>query len=171
MSEGLVLHDKTGAIVDANPAAESMLNCSLAEMRAQEPRAEEWKTIYEDGSQYPTELYPSNEVLRTGGPVRDVVMGIERGQVQRWLKVNAEPLFEQDQLSGVLVTVDDISAEVHFRRELKQRALVMSNLADMAARFYSTATGYSYYAVCCRLSAELWMWMLFICTRIRCNKS
>lgn len=135
MSEGLVLHDKTGAIVDANPAAESMLNCSLAEMRAQEPRAEEWKTIYEDGSQYPTELYPSNEVLRTGGPVRDVVMGIERGQVQRWLKVNAEPLFEQEQLSGVLVTVDDISAEVHFRRELKQRALVMSNLADMAARF------------------------------------
>ena len=135
MSEGLVLHDKTGAIVDANPAAERILNCSLAEMRAQLPRAEAWKTIYEDGSQYPTELYPSNEVLRTGAPVRDVVMGIERGQIQRWLKVNAEPLFEQEQLSGALVTVDDISAEVHFRRELKQRALVMSNLADMAARF------------------------------------
>lgn len=135
MSEGLVLHDKTGAIVDANPSAERMLNCSLAEMQGRIPRAEEWHTIYEDGSQFPAELYPSNEVLRTAAPVRDVVMGIERGHTQRWLKVNAEPLFEQEQLSGVLVTVDDISAEVDFRRELKQRALVMSNLADMAARF------------------------------------
>ena len=68
-------------------------------------------------------------------PIRDVVMGIEHGQVQRWLKLNTEPLFEQEQLSGVLVTIDDISAQVEYRRELKQRALVMSNLADMAARF------------------------------------
>ena len=135
MSEGLVLHDKTGAIVDANPAAEHMLNSSLAEMQGNIPQSEHWKTIYEDGSEFPAELYPSNEVLRTAKPVRDVVMGIERSNVQRWLKVNAEPLFEQEQLSGALVTIDDISAEVAFRRELKQRALVMSNLADMAARF------------------------------------
>ncbi len=135
MSEGLVLHDKTGAIVDANPAAELILNTSLAEMRGQVPQVEVWRTMYEDGSSYPAELYPSNEVLRTSAPVRDVVMGIERGQLQRWLKVNAEPLFEQEQLSGVLVTVDDISAEVTYRRELRQRALVMSNLADLAARF------------------------------------
>jgi diguanylate cyclase (GGDEF)-like protein/PAS domain S-box-containing protein len=135
MSEGLILHDNTGAIVDANPAAEQMLNTSLAEMQGKIPQAEHWNTIYEDGSEFPAELYPSNEVLRTGLPVRDVVMGIEKSKVQRWLKVNAEPLFEQEQLSGALVTVDDISAEVAFRRELKQRALVMSNLADMAARF------------------------------------
>ncbi len=135
MSEGLVLHDKTGAIVDANKAAELMLNRSLAEMQGTIPQSEHWKTIYEDGSEFPSELYPSNEVLRTGKAVRDVVMGIDRDKQQRWLKVNAEPLFEQEQLSGVLVTIDDISAEVAFRRELKQRALVMSNLADMAARF------------------------------------
>jgi len=137
MSEGLVLHDRTGAIVDANPAAERILNHSLQEMRGLVPKVEDWKTIYEDGSEYPAELYPSNQVLRADvpQPIRDVVMGIERGQVQRWLKLNTEPLFEQEQLSGVLVTIDDISAEVEFRRELKQRALVMSNLADMAARF------------------------------------
>ncbi|WP_233081730.1 bifunctional diguanylate cyclase/phosphodiesterase [Rheinheimera soli] len=135
MSEGLVLHDKTGAIIDANPSAEVMLHCSLNEMRGLVPRVEDWKTIYEDGSEFPAELYPSNEVLRTSLPVRDVVMGIERGRVQRWLKLNAEPLYEQGQLSGALVTIDDISSEVAFRRELKQRALVMSNLADMAARF------------------------------------
>lgn len=135
MSEGLVLHDNTGAIVDANPAAEHILSCTLAEMRGLVPRVEDWKTIYEDGSEFPSPLYPSNEVLRTRQPIRDVVMGIERGDVQRWLKVNAEPLFEQEQLSGALVTVDDITSEVQFRRELKQRALVMSNLADMAARF------------------------------------
>lgn len=135
MSEGLVLHDKTGAIVNANKAAELMLNSSLAEMQGTIPQSEYWKTVYEDGSEFPTELYPSNEVLRTGKAVRDVVMGIERDAKRRWLNVNAEPLFEQEQLSGVLVTIDDISAEMTFRRELKQRALVMSNLADMAARF------------------------------------
>jgi len=135
MSEGLVLHNRQGHIIDANHAAERMLNCSLAEMRGEAVIEEYWQTIYEDGSEYPAELYPSNEVLRTGQPVRDVVMGIERGGVQRWLKVNAEPLFELEQLSGALVTVDDITPEVQFRRELKQRALVMSNLADMAARF------------------------------------
>ncbi|HJS15457.1 MAG TPA: EAL domain-containing protein [Rheinheimera sp.] len=137
MSEGLVLHDRTGAIVDANHAAEKILNRSLQEMRGLVPTVEDWKTIYEDGSQYPAELYPSNQVLRAEvpQPIRDVVMGIEHGQVQRWLKLNTEPLFEQEQLSGVLVTIDDISAQVEYRRELKQRALVMSNLADMAARF------------------------------------
>jgi diguanylate cyclase (GGDEF)-like protein/PAS domain S-box-containing protein len=135
MSEGLVLHDKTGAIVDANQAAEQMLNSSLDEMKGNIPHAEHWRTIFEDGSEFPAELYPSNEVLRTAKPVQDVVMGIERGNVQRWLKVNAQPLFEQEQLCGALVTIDDISAEVEFRRQLKQRALVMSNLADMAARF------------------------------------
>lgn len=137
MSEGLILHDLSGAIVDANPAAERILHRSLEEMRGQIPTVEDWKTIYEDGSQYPAELYPSNLVLsaEVPAPVRDVVMGIERGEMQHWLKLNTEPLFEREQLSGVLVTIDDISAEVNFRRELKQRALVMSNLADMAARF------------------------------------
>ncbi|MBU0911661.1 MAG: EAL domain-containing protein [Gammaproteobacteria bacterium] len=137
MSEGLILHDRTGAIVDANAAAERILHRSLDEMRGLIPTVEDWKTIYEDGSQYPAELYPSNQVLRAEVPVsiRDVVIGIERGGVQRWLKLNTEPLFEREQLSGVLVTIDDISAQVEFRRELKQRALVMSNLADMAARF------------------------------------
>ncbi|RVT42811.1 EAL domain-containing protein [Rheinheimera sediminis] len=135
MSEGLVLHDATGAIVDANPSAELMLHSSLDEMRGLIPQVEDWHTIYEDGSEFPAELYPSNEVLRTSMAVRDVVMGIERDGVQRWLNLNAEPLFEQDQLSGALVTIDDISSEVAIRRELKQRALVMSNLADMVARF------------------------------------
>jgi diguanylate cyclase (GGDEF)-like protein/PAS domain S-box-containing protein len=135
MSEGLVLHDKNGAIIDANPSAEQMLNCSLPQMQGSVPSTEYWKTIYEDGSEFPAELYPSNEALRTAQPVKDVVMGIERAGMQRWLKLNAQPLFEQDQVSGALVTIDDISAEVRFRRELKQRALVMSNLADMAARF------------------------------------
>lgn len=79
MSEGVVVHDPSGAILQANPAAERILGISLAQMRGTTPLDPDWTLFLPDGKRATPDDIPSEITRRTGRPCRNVVLGVRRG--------------------------------------------------------------------------------------------
>jgi PAS domain S-box-containing protein len=90
VTNGLVMVDADGAILERNAAAARMLSHSL-------PIAGDrlWLGMREDGSQFDAASHPVRLAIVTGMPVRDVVMGLAQpdGAVC-WMSVNAEPMLD-----------------------------------------------------------------------------
>ncbi|MBL8603533.1 MAG: response regulator [Myxococcales bacterium] len=114
MSEGMVLHDASGAIVDANRAAEVILGLDRTTLIGRRPADPRWRAVHEDGSPFMAETHPAAEVLRTRKPVSGVVMGVHRpDDTLRWISITALPIAPRDVGSGlaVLSTFRDITTE------------------------------------------------------------
>jgi len=113
MTQGVVYQDAEGKIVSANPAAERILGFSLDQMRGKTMTDPCWKAVDEGGSDFPSEMHPSIAALRTGKPVRDVVIGIYNSneKKRRWISVDAVPLFKpgQEKPYQVYTTFSDIT--------------------------------------------------------------
>ena len=93
MAQGLLLQDEKGVVVQCNPAAGSILEMSAADLVGGPFPDPAWGCIREDGTPAPPEEHPALVSLRTGQPVRQVVLGIPRrgsGEAEpaiRWLRL------------------------------------------------------------------------------------
>jgi PAS domain S-box-containing protein len=76
MAEALLVQDRSAALVDANQAAADLLGRSVEQLRGQSLDALERVFLREDGTPLPAEEFPARLVLRTGRPVRNLVLGI-----------------------------------------------------------------------------------------------
>ncbi len=130
MAEGLIVYDRTGQIVECNPAACAILGLAPEQLRGRSLRDPDWEHLGADGTPFPREEHPALVSLRTGEPVRNVILGVQSPEV-RWLLVNAMPLTEGRNLqpARVVTTVTDITAhrqalEVLKASEEKYRGLV-----------------------------------------------
>jgi len=121
MSEGLVIHNKNGTIVDHNQAAEKVLGLTGEQLTGRDSFHPDWKTIHADGTLCPGEEHPSSKSLATGKVVNKKVIGVNRSSGEiRWLHVNSRPLFdENDSISGALATFQDITEEFVATRKLE----------------------------------------------------
>lgn len=124
MTLGVVFQDATGRIVSANPAAERILGFSFEEMQGRTSSAAQWRAVHEDGSAFPGETHPAMVALRTGHPVRGVVMGVDHGHSgQRvWIRIDAVPCFEPGRSTPHLVytTFEDVTAHKAAEEELRE---------------------------------------------------
>ncbi|MFZ5587392.1 MAG: PAS domain S-box protein [Thermodesulfobacteriota bacterium] len=113
MAQGGVYQDREGAIIDANPAAEVILGLTLDQMRGRTSLDPRWRSIREDGSEYPGYEHPSMLALMSGETVKDRVMGVynPRDNATRWIKVTAVPQYDQDGQAParVFTTFEDIT--------------------------------------------------------------
>lgn len=140
LSEGVVVIEKSGSILDANPRAERILGFDRRELATMTPSSPEWNAIHEDGSPFPVEKHPSMNTLRTGVAERDVVMGIQTTGERVWLSINSQPLIRQGEEKpfATVVSFSDITS----RKELAERerqtreelmhALRINTLGEMA---------------------------------------
>lgn len=96
LTQGVLVHDAAGRIVDANPAAERITGLSRTEMR-QAPPVDRDGAIDEYGNPLPREKRPSLIALATGRPVDAYVMGIvnHKSGERRWVNVHAIPIFRE----------------------------------------------------------------------------
>ncbi|MBT9493090.1 MAG: diguanylate cyclase [Paucibacter sp.] len=123
MPQGVVYHALSGRITAANPAACALLRLSHEQLLGKSPIDPAWHLIREDGSDFPPAQNPALEALRTGQPVRQVVMGLclTEGSLV-WLQVTATPLFKQGVLSEVYASFEDITELIRTRQELHRQA-------------------------------------------------
>jgi PAS domain S-box-containing protein len=95
MSDGVVVRAADGSIIASNAAASRLLGLDMHPLNGGTSADRRWDAVHEDGSLFPAEEHPASVTLRTGQPVRDVVMGIHRpdGDLS-WVSASSEPLRE-----------------------------------------------------------------------------
>ena len=143
--QGVVYHDKSLRITSANPTAQRILGLTLEQLQGRQSIDPRWKSIREDGSDFPGTEHPAMIAARTLKPVNDVVMGVavpDRGFA--WLRVNAIPLLENGELQEVYATFEDITAQVLLTHELRAKATTdeLTRLANRRTLFERLAIEY-----------------------------
>ncbi len=99
MAQGVVYQDTNGKIISANPAAEKILGMTFDQMQGRKSIDPCFKSIHEDGTNFPGEDHPAMEALYTGKKVNDVLMGVynPKEDANRWIKINAVPQFRKSE--------------------------------------------------------------------------
>lgn len=129
LSEGLVLHDPTGKIMFANRAAERVLGLTRAQMEGRDSLDSCWKSIHEDGTDYPGETHPAAITLKTGEAVEGAIMGVHKpdGSLS-WIRINSRPVHSDgNHLLGVVATFLDITTQKENEREIEKLVFLAQN--------------------------------------------
>lgn len=130
LAEGVILMDRDGAVLDANPSAERVLGRSLEGMRGIRGQDIQPNTIYPDGHTWPGDLRPAILSLSTGDAFRDVVMGVHKPDGSlNWLSINTNPI--QDPATGELTGVVASFTDVGERVQNERRKTIISDLLHL----------------------------------------
>src|SRR5207253_1527057 len=115
MTEGALLVAADGNFLVTNPSADRILGITHDEAAGTSSVDPKWRTIREDGSEFPVEDYPVSIALRDGVASTNVVMGFEKRSDESagWIRINATPLFRGGHSApyAATVTFTDITAE------------------------------------------------------------
>ncbi|OQW88589.1 MAG: hypothetical protein BWK72_06255 [Rhodoferax ferrireducens] len=120
---GVLYQNLDGIITSANPAAQRMLGLTMDQLQGRTSTDPRWRAIREDGSDFPGEQHPISVAIKTGQPVRNVMMGIavpERDYV--WLLVSAMPLFRDGKLEQAYVVFEDVTDRHQMEQQVRQLA-------------------------------------------------
>jgi len=123
---GVIVHTPDSRIASCNPEALQILELSPEQLLGKAASDPDWHFVREDGSPMPNDEFPASQVIATGQILRNLILGIDRGQGEdfKWLLVNAYPEFDSGGLlRQVVVTFTDISnikcADERIRRHLE----------------------------------------------------
>ncbi|MBM4782713.1 MAG: response regulator [Archangiaceae bacterium] len=133
MHDGMVMHDRTGAIVWNNPSAWRILGLTEDQLKGRTSFDPRWRSVHPDGTPFVGNEHPAMVVLATNRPVRGVVMGVGVGDELRWIRINGEPLFRPGETVcwAAVASFTDIT-ELRRREEDLSRAVVVAEQASRA---------------------------------------
>ena len=148
MAQGVAYQDREGRIVAANPAAERILGLGQDQLRGRASADPRWRTIHEDGSDFPGDAHPAMKALATGQAVGGTLIGVFNPEVKgyRWLVVHAFPQFGpgEDRPNQVCTTFEDITelrgAETGLR-QVKERLGLALQGGDLGLYEVDLVTG------------------------------
>jgi PAS domain S-box-containing protein len=108
---GVVIHSPDTSVIFSNSNACDLLGLTLEQMLGKTAIDPTWHFLREDGKDMPFEEYPVNQVLRTGLPLKNYIVGIyHNSQTQVWVIINAFPEFDTNQqIQQIVITFIDIS--------------------------------------------------------------
>lgn len=124
MTQGVVYQNADGYVTRVNDAAVRMLGVDLDQFQGRTSMDSRWKTIHEDGSDFPGNEHPAMIALQTGKVVKDVIIGVYNPIVEDhiWINVTAVPLFRNtdEKPYQVYATLEDITEKRKVGLELKE---------------------------------------------------
>lgn len=122
-TDGLVLRDRNGRVLECNAAALRILGLSAAQIGDEEPLPPGWRTIREDGSEVPLTDHPTPMALRSGQSVPAMVIGLVRPDHElSWISSTVIPLLGADgRVSLVVTSYADITARMLAEQRLDRR--------------------------------------------------
>ncbi len=113
MPQGVLFQDREERIIEANQAAQRIIGIPVGQMQGRAFVHPRWKTIREDGSDFPVEAQPAMVAIKTGQAAQGIIMGIDfpHKTATTWLRVNSIPLFKPGEATPyqVYTTFDDIT--------------------------------------------------------------
>ncbi|MBK7071782.1 MAG: response regulator [Myxococcales bacterium] len=115
---GVVVQGPTTEVLLCNPAALELLGLDEDQYRGRTSYDPAWNIVREDGAVFTPDQRPMSQVLATGQPARNVVMGVYRPRRgdRVWLMVNVDPEFDDDgRIVRMIATLFDITE----RRQLE----------------------------------------------------
>lgn len=129
---GVVIHRHDTSITYANPAARVFLGLSEDQLTGRMAFDPCWHFCQPDGAKLAVEDYPVNQVVSSRSSVLDMVVGINRPDIDKvvWVLVNALPLFQDDALSDILVTFVDITKVKTASEALRHSQVSMHAIID-----------------------------------------
>jgi PAS domain S-box-containing protein len=134
MAQGVVYQEADGRISAANPAALRILGLTLDEVTGRTSSDPRWRAVRANGKPFPGDLHPSMVALKTGQPVRDVVMGVDNAALgaRRWLLVSSTPERPAggQAVQRVFTTLEDITARKRAEDELLRARDDLQRLAS-----------------------------------------
>jgi diguanylate cyclase (GGDEF)-like protein/PAS domain S-box-containing protein len=132
---GVLVQSNSGAIVDANRAAEKLLGLSLAEMQSRNSLDDHWQVVRDDGSAYPGAERPSMRTLSSGQGLRNQSIGVHTAAGElRWMLVNTEPHIDASgQTVGVVSCFSDVTELRQLQDQLRNHART-DTLTDLPNR-------------------------------------
>jgi PAS domain S-box-containing protein len=120
MSEGVIIVDMLGIIIDHNSAASNIIGYESLSLSGNDLSYGEGIAIREDFSSFPLEEFPAIKTIATSETFRNVPLGwIKPNKDVVWLSINSEPVFDEfARQVAVVCTYSDIT----------ERYLALSNL-------------------------------------------
>ncbi len=124
VNEAIILQEKTGEILTWNKAAERIFGVTAMEMIGHTTTGQKWKTIYEDGTEFPESDHPSIRTLVSGEACENVIMGITGNDGKfSWVSINTSPLFRNGDLEpyAVIISLLDITERKRAEEEILKK--------------------------------------------------
>ena len=120
---GKIYQNAEGEINDANRAAERILGLTLDQLQGLTSIDPRWKSIHDDGSDFPGDTHPAAITLQTGKPVNNVTMGVFNPLINNytWININSIPRFKDGNSKPfeVIATFEDITERKQAEAEIK----------------------------------------------------
>lgn len=179
LDEGIVMLDSHLTVLTCNASAERILGVSRDQLAGTTSLDPSWRTIHEDGSEFPPGTHPATITLTTGKPCSNVIMGLRRPDDSLvWLSINSQPLFRQTEADpyAVVASFTDITERKKVEAEIRASeerfsTMFQSNPCAMTMMTYPEgrivnsneawlkAFGHTLADVVGRTTAELKLWL------------
>ncbi len=120
----VVVYGPDTRILLANPEAARLLGTPANRMEGRLIAEFPFRLLAEDGAPLPLKDYPVNRVVRSGLPLENFIVGIDRGPAARcgWALVNGYPEYDSaGLLQSIVVTSVDITALKNAEQESMRR--------------------------------------------------
>lgn len=125
LNEGILRTNEDGKIVSANKGAEIIFDETRKELKGQSLLSGLWNMVDEDYQPLAPNDTPFYKTLTEGKALNNSIVGIyNKNNMLKWVAINTQPYYRNDSVSGIVVSIYDVTDQKKAQEELYFLSLV-----------------------------------------------